>query len=67
MLTVKQVAQKLSISSSLAYRMVRTGEIPSYRIANCRRIKEEDLAAYIERSKVVEAEQRVPASSRRHF
>lgn len=50
MLTVKQVAEKLSISRSLAYRMIRSGEIPSYRIANCRRVSEEELQKYLERA-----------------
>ncbi len=66
MLTVKQVAERLSISKSLAYRMVRTGEIPSYRIANCRRISEEELQKYLERShaeKIVE----IPRALGKHF
>lgn len=66
MLTVKQVAERLSISRSLAYRMIRRGEIPSYRIANCRRVSEEDLQKYLERSqaqKIVE----LPRAVGKHF
>ncbi len=66
MLTVKEVAERLSISRSLAYRMIRSGEIPSYRIANCRRVSESDLEAYIERSKC-ETDKQLPVSTKRHF
>jgi|JI6StandDraft_1071083.scaffolds.fasta_scaffold682750_1 excisionase family DNA binding protein len=66
MLTVKQVAERLSISLSLAYRMIRTGEIPSYRIANCRRVSEEQLKQYLEQSRSVEQAE-LPQSTGRHF
>ncbi len=66
MLTVKQVAERLSISKSLAYRMVRTGEIPSYRIANCRRVSEEELQKYLDRSQTQSVVE-MPKAKGKHF
>ena len=66
MLTVKQVAERLSISRSLAYRMIRTGEIPSYRIANCRRVSEEELQRYLDRSQAQSAVE-MPRAKGKHF
>lgn len=66
MLTVKEVAEKLSISRSLAYRMIRNGEIASYRIANCRRVSEEELQKYLERSQTQVVAQ-LPKSQGKHF
>lgn len=59
-------SDRLAISRSLAYRMIRNGEIPSYRIANCRRVSEEELQKYLERSRtqiVVE----LPKANGKHF
>ena len=67
MLTVKEVAEKLSISRSLAYRMIRNGEIASYRIASCRRVSEEELQRYLERTRVTEKQQVLPDAKGRHF
>ena len=68
MLTVKEVAERLAISRSLAYRMIRTGEIPSYRIANCRRVSEDDFKAYMERAKHEnEKLVSIPATVKKHF
>lgn len=66
MLTVKQVAERLSISRSLAYRMIRNGEIPSYRIASCRRVSEQDLQKYLERSQAQKVNE-LPKSRGKHF
>lgn len=66
MLTVKEVAERLSISRSLAYRMIRTGEIPSYRIANCRRVSEEELKKYLDRSRS-ERLPELPNATGKHF
>ena len=66
MLTVKEVAERLSISRSLAYRMVQSGEIPSYRIGTCRRINEQELMAYLERTRF-EKPQELPKAKGKHF
>lgn len=52
MLTVKELAERLRISRSLAYRLVQTGEIASVRIASAIRVLESDLAEYLDRQKV---------------
>ena len=68
MLTVKEIAERLSISRSLAYRMIRSGEIPSYKIANCRRVSEDDLTAFIARAKhETEKANPLPTTTKKHF
>jgi len=66
MLTVKQVAERLSISRSLAYRMVQSGEIPSYRIGTCRRISEEELMAYLQQTRL-EKPKEMRKTNGKHF
>ena len=66
MLTIKQLAERLAISRSLAYRMVQAGEIPSYRIGTCRRISEEQLTAYLERTRL-ETKPELPKAKGKHF
>ena len=66
MLTVKEVAERLSVSRSLAYRMIRSGEIPSYRIANCRRVSEEELQKYLEQSRTQKVSE-LPKANGKHF
>jgi excisionase family DNA binding protein len=67
MLTIKQVAERLSVSLSLAYRLVRTGEIESYRIGNnCRRVSEEQLRHYLQ-CREVTSQQTLPSAKGRHF
>lgn len=65
LLTMKELAQRLRISLSLAYRLVAQGEIPCYEIASCKRVSEEDLLAYLVRQK--QEETKLPPSKRRHF
>lgn len=43
LLTVEEVAARLSISLSLAYRMMRNGQIPSVRFRRPVRVRPEDL------------------------
>lgn len=48
LLTMKQVATRLNISLSLAYRLVACGEIPCYEIGSCKRVDEDDLEEYLQ-------------------
>ena len=51
MLTVTDVAQWLSVSSSLVYQLVEAGKLPVYRIGNGRgaiRFQPQDISDYIE-------------------
>jgi excisionase family DNA binding protein len=44
-----EVATKLNISRSLAYQLMRTGEIPTVRIFKSVRVKQSDVDEYIRR------------------
>lgn len=49
-LTIREVAERLRVSQSLVRRMVRSGDIPSYRVgfgSGRLRIRADDLDAYI--------------------
>lgn len=51
MLTIKQVAAQLKISTNSVYQAVQKGQIPSHRFGSGRgtiRISEEDLAIYVD-------------------
>ena len=66
MLTVKEVAKRLAVSQSLAYRMIRNGEIESYRFGSCRRVSEDQLRRYLE-TRVVKQDLTLPRAKGRHF
>jgi excisionase family DNA binding protein len=48
LLKATEIARILNISRAMAYRLIQTGEIRSVRIGAARRVRPEDLAAYIE-------------------
>lgn len=48
MLPIGDVAKRLGVSLSMAHKLVRSGEIASYRFGGCRRVSERQLQAYIE-------------------
>jgi excisionase family DNA binding protein len=50
LLTGKDVAQMLKISSSQAYKLMRRGELPAVRIGRSIRVKPEDLETFIARN-----------------
>jgi excisionase family DNA binding protein len=50
LLTGKDVAHLLKISSSQAYKIMRRGELPSVHIGKSIRVKPEDLDAFITRN-----------------
>jgi excisionase family DNA binding protein len=63
MLTVKQVAALLNISATCVYQLVATGRLPNHRIGVGRgaiRIDDSDLLAYLDRSRVDEADHQPP-------
>jgi len=49
LLRARDVAGELSISRALAYRLLRTGQIPVIRIGHAVRVKRSDLEDYVER------------------
>jgi putative molybdopterin biosynthesis protein len=50
LLTGKDVAHLLKISSSQAYKIMRRGELPAVHIGRSIRVKPEDLETYIDRN-----------------
>ncbi|HBA92104.1 MAG TPA: hypothetical protein DCZ08_10290 [Anaerolineaceae bacterium] len=50
LLRATDVAKQLSISRSLAYQLMLRGEIPTVRFGGSVRVRECDLAEYIQRS-----------------
>ncbi len=64
-LTIKEVAERLKISLSLAYRLVASGEIPCYEIASCKRVDEEELLEYLKTRKAEVT--KLPPGTKRHF
>ena len=49
-LTATQVAYRLHLSRSRVYNLMQTGTIPTVHIGKSRRIRPQDLDAYIERN-----------------
>lgn len=47
LLTVEEVAHRLGIGRSLAWRMVRSGELPSVRLGRLVRIPEQSLVDWL--------------------
>ncbi len=65
MLAPKQVAERLSLSLSMVYRLLNNGELESYRFGTAFRVSEEQLLQFLSRQRVATPRQ-LPAS-RRHF
>ena len=65
MLTPKQLAERLSLSLSMVYRLLSTGELECYRFGSTYRVSEEQLTAFLQKQKM-EAQRRLP-KARRHF
>ena len=50
-LTVDDRARELNVSRAFAYRLIQQREIPSYSIGRCVRVKERDMARYLEKAR----------------
>jgi excisionase family DNA binding protein len=50
-LTVDDLAKEVNVSRAFAYRFIQQREIPSYRIGWCVRVKERDVARYLEKAR----------------
>lgn len=48
LLTANEVAEQLRVSTMTVYRLVRRGELPAVRVGRNYRIRQRDLAAYLE-------------------
>ena len=51
MLSVRQVAKKLGVSTATVYKLCDRGELPHIRVLNSIRVAPEDLAAFIQTKK----------------
>ena len=49
--TTDELVRWLGLGRTKAYEMLRTGEIPSYKIGRIRRIRRRDVEAWLERNK----------------
>jgi excisionase family DNA binding protein len=47
LLKVPEVAQRLGISRAKVYELFAQGQLPSVKIGGCRRVRAQDLAAYV--------------------
>ncbi len=65
MLTPKQLAARLSLSLSMVYRLLSSGELECYRFGSAYRVSEEQLNQFLQRQKV-ETQRKLP-KARRHF
>jgi excisionase family DNA binding protein len=48
LLKIPEVAENLGISRAKVYELMAAGDLPSVKIGGCRRVRVEDLVAYVE-------------------
>ena len=65
LLTIREVAERLKISLSMAYALVSRGDLTCYEIGSCKRVKESDLESFLEQRRI-EPRIRLPKRGR-HF
>lgn len=65
MLTPKQLAARLSLSLSMVYRLLSSGELECYRFGSAYRVSEEQLNQFLQKQKV--ETRKVLPKTRRHF
>ncbi len=54
--TTDELVRWLGLGRTKTYEMLRSGEIPSYKIGRIRRIRRQDIEAWLERNKFRPAE-----------
>lgn len=67
LLTPTQVAEQLSISRSLVYQIVKSGDLPCHRIGKGRgsiRVSEADLREYIRNTRIAHGERSRKSTAR---
>lgn len=55
-LTVREIAAQLKVSTATVYKLVERGELPHVRVSNAVRIQSVDLARYLSRPSVGNAD-----------
>jgi excisionase family DNA binding protein len=53
LLTVEQVQQLLKVGRTFAYSLVRSGELPSYRVGRLLRVRRQDVDLWLEHNRCV--------------
>ena len=53
MLSPKQLAQRLSLSLSMVYRLLTSGDLECYRFGTAYRVSEDQLKQFLEKQKAV--------------
>lgn len=48
LLTLEEVQQRLAVSRTTVYRLIRAGDLPTVKIRDSRRVREQDLDSFIE-------------------
>ena len=48
LLTVREVAEAMRVSTMTVYRLIKSGELPAARISSSYRLREEDVDAFLE-------------------
>ncbi len=57
-LSVREVADLLSVDSKTVYRLAKRGELPGFKVAGSWRFMRDDIESWIEAQKVVPHDQR---------
>jgi excisionase family DNA binding protein len=61
LLTVREVAEAMRVSTMTVYRLIRSGELPAIRVGKHFRIRESDLNGYLD-AQIVHGGGRWPAA-----
>ena len=51
LLTIQQVQDLLQVGRTFAYGLIRSGELPSYRVGSLRRVRRQDVEQWLEQQK----------------
>lgn len=48
LLTLEEVQRRLAVGRTTVYRLIRAGDLPTVKIRGSRRVREQDLEAFVE-------------------
>jgi excisionase family DNA binding protein len=51
LLTVEQLQELLKVGRTFAYSLMRSGELPSYRVGRLRRVRRQDVERWLEENR----------------
>jgi excisionase family DNA binding protein len=58
LLTAREVAEVMRVSTMTVYRLIKAGELPAIRVGKHLRIRRDDVTGYLDRRVVVAADRR---------